>query len=533
MSAPARIPEVELSARIARLHPLLERAEPQLEALCEALEPGPYGVAVVDRDGVALWSRHRGTSPERHGLGEGVDCAALFAGQGGQRPAELAGAEPFRVERQGFVHWGEPIAAGDRAPAWLVMCEPAGMASGRTPLLRLAARAIGRMAAGRASPASETQEQHALWLAAIMKQIPAAMAVLDARTGRVVMASKHAEELFGGSLPDLNTVRDPTCESPLRPRHPDGRPFTAADQPLFRVARTGEAVRDLEMVVQVGPGRDARILLSVVPILEGGQAGVLVLTFEDVTLRRAAEQERESILAAERAARESAEASARIRERMVAALGHDLRQPLAAIMLALDALECEGLDDGPRSILRKTRRSAGRIEAMIRDLLDFSVSAAGLAIHVAPQEADLRGIAESVIEELQVVDPKLQVKVRVAGDLRGSWDEGRLEQVITNLVANAARYGEPGAPVEVRLAGDDAEVSVEVRNRGEPIPAQVQDRLFLPFVRASRKGPGLGLGLFIVRELARAHGGTVALRSSLEEGTVFTVNLPRRCRPLP
>ncbi|HEY3446887.1 MAG TPA: ATP-binding protein [Myxococcales bacterium] len=530
MRPPERIPEVELSARIAQLHPLLARAEPHLEALCEVLDPGPYGLLLIDWDGIALWCRDRGNDRGEHGLGPGVDCAGLFGAEEGQRPALLAKAETFRLERGGVVHLGEPVTvAGRGLVGFLVLCEPKEIGPGHEGLLRLAARALSRLAAAK-EPVPDSHERHARWLAAIMKQIPAALVVADARTGRIVMASKHAEDLFGGPMTSLGRLHDGEG-SPFAPRTPEGRPLEMSEFPLLRAARTGEAVCGQELVLRVGPDRDARVVLSVAPVLEDGHPGALVITLEDVTARRAAEQERESILAAERQARESAEASGKVRERMVAALGHDLRQPLAAVMLALDALESEEkLDADLRSILRKTRRSAGRIEAMIRDLLDFSGAVAGLALQVVPQEADLRGIAESVVEELQVVDPKLQVNIRVAGSLRGSWDEGRLEQVLTNLLTNAARYGEPGSPVEVRLAGDDAEVSVEVCNRGESIPAEVQERLFQPFVRASRKGPGLGLGLFIVREIARAHGGSVSLRSCPAEGTVFTVNLPRRCK---
>ncbi|MGC4117796.1 MAG: ATP-binding protein [Myxococcales bacterium] len=514
MTTRRRQPEAEPGARREQPHPLLEQAEPHLEVLCDLLGPGPFGLALLGGEGVVLWSREQGTR-----CPQGLLVGSKSPPRG----------EPFRLVCDGVACLGEPVVAASRGVlASLVLCEPRAIEPGHDGLLRLAARSLGVLFA----EVPDAHERFARSHAAVMKQIPAAILVLDAKTGRVLMSSKHAEDLFGGPLPDLITRAPPSgVASALRPRHPDGRPLQTAELPMLRAAATGEPIRDLELLVEVRPGRDARIQVSVVPVVDENRSGVLVVTFVDVTRQRAAEREREQILAAERAARESAEASGRVRERMVAVLGHDLRQPLSAVMLALDALESEQqLDASMRTILRRTRRSAGRIEAMIRDLLDFSVSAAGLAVRVDPQEADLRGIAESVVEELQLVDPKLAVKIRVAGNLRGSWDEGRLEQVMTNLITNAARYGEPGAPVEVRLAGDDQEVSVEVRNRGEPIPAEVQDRLFQPFVRASRKGPGLGLGLFIVREIARAHGGTVALCSSARKGTVVTVNLPRRCQ---
>ncbi len=521
MESPKRVPDVELSARVVQLRQLLERSEPCLQALAEELRPAPHRLLLTDRDGIALWSRAHELPPEEMPLPPGTDCAALLGSSPGTRPPALARAAPFRRELAGRVIVGQPVAVEGVGPVGaLVASFESDPAPGVLALLRLTARTVGRLA-GAAPARAALGEEHREWLAEIIHHVPAAVAVLDSQSGRAVMVNRHAEELFGTSLAEAGVVS--LIGSPhFNPRQPDGRPLPAEEYPVLVALRTGRAVSGQELVLEVAGGRQATVLVSAVPILERGSVAALVVTLVDVT-------DRERILAAEREARARAEQSGRVRDRMVAALGHDLRQPLSAVLLGLDALEADpSLPASPRGLVRKTRRSARRIEAIISDLVDFGCSASGAPVRLAASEADLRGIAESVVEELQVVDPALRVDLRATGDVRGYWDEGRLAQVLTNLLVNAARYGEAGAPVELWLNGLGEAVVAEVRNRGEPIPPEVQQRLFQPFVRASRKGPGMGLGLFIVREIVRAHGGSVALSSTDADGTIVTVSLPRR-----
>ncbi|MGC4117631.1 MAG: ATP-binding protein [Myxococcales bacterium] len=448
----------------------------------------------------------------------GTNCAVLLGAKEGTRPEALAKGEPFKRVHLGRAILGQPIVVeGQGAVGSLVASfgeEPGPVAEG---LVALTASSIARLA----GPAhgSTLGETHRLWLAEIIHHIPAAVAVLDSKTGRIAMVNRHAEELFGMKLAEAGDVAGDT-NAGFNPRWPDGRPVSPEESPVPRALRTGRAVSGVELVIDVAQGRPAHVLLSAVPILEHGVPAALVVTLVDVT-------ERERILAAEREARASAEVTAKVRDRMVAALGHDLRQPLTAVLLGLDAVGTAQLSGPTRDTLRKTRRSARRIEAMISDLIDFAGSSTGATLKLVPREADLLGIAESVVEELQVVEPGLKVELQARGDVRGLWDEGRLEQLMTNLLVNAARYGAEGKPVEVRLEGRGGEVVAEVRNRGEPIPAEVQPQLFQPFVRATRKGPGMGLGLFIVREIARAHGGSAALATSDASGTTFCIRLPR------
>ena len=144
--------------------------------------------------------------------------------------------------------------------------------------------------------------------------------------------------------------------------------------------------------------------------------------------------------------------------------------------------------------------------------------------------AKLDEIVQRVVDELSAGNADRTISVVASGDLAGTWDPDRLEQVASNLVSNAVDHGDPASPVEVELDGERPEtVVLRVRNRGSPVPPEVLGHLFEPFSRGpdekSRKASGLGLGLYISREIVRGHGGEIAATSGDE--TVVTVSLPR------
>lgn len=230
-----------------------------------------------------------------------------------------------------------------------------------------------------------------------------------------------------------------------------------------------------------------------------------------------------------RARAEAAEVEARTvgaqQERLVAVVSHDLRSPLEAIILSAQALQAGGA--GPERVARTVDRivaSARRMESMIRDLLDYARARHASGLPVRPQPGRLGEIARRAVEEARAAGRGVRVELEVEGDDHAPLDPARVEQVVANLVSNAVKHGEPGGPVQVRVTGDPDSVRLEVRNRGAPIPAELLPVLFDPFRPGDAAG-SVGLGLFIVREIARGHGGTVSARSD-DGGTVFTVRFP-------
>jgi two-component system sensor histidine kinase/response regulator len=225
----------------------------------------------------------------------------------------------------------------------------------------------------------------------------------------------------------------------------------------------------------------------------------------------------------------------RLNEMFTAALSHDLRTPLNAVVMGA-ALLTEG--SSPEQAARVGKRimsSATRMTEMIDKLLDLARARVmgGIAITAAP--CDLRLVAERIVAEVHVAVPGAPLALEARGDTRGEWDEGRLGQVVANLVFNAVRHGQPGAPVMVRVEGLTDSVRCAVHNQGVIAPDDLP-QLFEPFRetrgRVARR-EGLGLGLYIVHQILSAHRGHIDVTSSEAEGTTFTFTLPRQasCSP--
>jgi PAS domain S-box-containing protein len=221
-----------------------------------------------------------------------------------------------------------------------------------------------------------------------------------------------------------------------------------------------------------------------------------------------------------------------VRERMTGVLSHDLRNPLGAITLAADRLvRTDDLPPTARDQALRIRRSAGRMQEMINTLLDFTRLRFLGQLALSPVPADLAEISSGVIDEMSGLRPEHPIELEVSGDAHGEWDPARMSQTISNLVRNAVTHGEPGAPVRVSVRGDEREVELDVHNSGAPIPPELMPVLFQPFRRgakADRSPSGFGLGLYIVEQIVIAHGGTVGVRSTEQEGTTFSIRLPRK-----
>ncbi|MFM0224188.1 ATP-binding protein [Paraburkholderia dipogonis] len=212
-------------------------------------------------------------------------------------------------------------------------------------------------------------------------------------------------------------------------------------------------------------------------------------------------------------------------------LGHDMRSPLQTIQITASYLAALNAGEKVSEAASRLIRSGTRMQALLDDMIDFNRTRLGLGINIAPTSIDLAPLAFDVLDQLQTVHPDRHVDLHVAGDCMGMWDGPRFQQLLGNLVLNALKYGAQDASVGVTLTGEGAAVLLEVRNAGAPIEPTILDRLFDPLQRGpnhqdKNADTSLGLGLYIAREIAKAHGGEIDARSD-ELETVFSARLPR------
>jgi signal transduction histidine kinase len=296
----------------------------------------------------------------------------------------------------------------------------------------------------------------------------------------------------------------------------DGSPLPLEETPLYR-ALGGERIEDAHWRVRRPDGSTAALSGTATPVVraDGTRAGA-VLTTRDETERLRFDEELRRTL--------------QFLERLVAILGHDLRNPLSAILVAAQSMLRRGdLGSAQGKLLSRIISSADRMERMITDLLDFTRGRLGTGLPLSPADADMIEICRHVLEELELSHPTRVLRLRIQGDARGRWDADRVAQVVSNLVSNALQYSPPEATVTVALHGEPHAVVLHVTNQGPPIPPPLLARIFDPFLRGreSHGRHGLGLGLYIVERIVRAHGGEVAVRSTETDGTTFSVHWPR------
>jgi signal transduction histidine kinase len=176
------------------------------------------------------------------------------------------------------------------------------------------------------------------------------------------------------------------------------------------------------------------------------------------------------------------------------------------------------------------------MQALLDELVDFNRTKLGLGLKVSVSYVDMAEVIGNEVEQLRGAYPNRQIEMTVSGDTRGRWDGARVQQLVRNLVSNAIKYGYPDTPVRLALRGDETEVRLKVTNNGPAIDQSVLARIFDPLERASPLGDGrdtkdgLGLGLFIVREIAAAHGGEIEVHCDGGQ-TTFAVLFPRNQKP--
>ena len=271
-----------------------------------------------------------------------------------------------------------------------------------------------------------------------------------------------------------------------------------------------------------------------------GRIGAWLGTFTDMEDQKRAEVERARLLDAERVARADAEAAIRVRDEFLSIASHELKTPLTALQLQLQSVlrgwrQLLRADSSPKPPLERftqslevSDRQVSRLARLVNDLLDVARITSG-RLTLAREELDLGELVREVAARFGPALSTVGCTILAPRDSRaaGSWDRLRLEQVVTNLLSNALKYGEAN-PLEIEVSTQPGEASLVVRDRGMGIPREALSRIFDRFERVSptHAPGGLGLGLYITRQIVEAHGGAIAASSEIGAGSTFTVRLP-------
>ncbi|MDR6580202.1 PAS domain-containing sensor histidine kinase [Pseudomonas fluorescens] len=230
-----------------------------------------------------------------------------------------------------------------------------------------------------------------------------------------------------------------------------------------------------------------------------------------------------------KSAYEEAQLRASFAEQMVAIVSHDLKNPLTAIKMASGILAREERTTRESKMLGHISQSVNRAERMIADLLDLALARVGQGITLSPSTVDLHAFVGASVDELRMTFPEATLVHQTVGTGNAWLDADRVQQIIGNLVANSVAYGDLQQPITITSRVEQDHAVVSVKNQGPVIPDSLMGVLFEPMIRGGNTGTdsrSVGLGLFIVREIVRAHNGVVSVNSTPESGTTFTATFP-------
>jgi len=351
-------------------------------------------------------------------------------------------------------------------------------------------------------------------LRVILDEMPLGVVVRHARTGEVILRNKASTQVLGL---DVTGVEREGPSQMFDAPYDDGR---LLDERAFRrVMLTGEAVRNqLVRFRPAGASSDVVLRSSAVPIRGNGDVALVVSVFDDITEEHRLQAEHEQ--------------TARFAETFLGILGHDLRNPLNSIILASALLEQGRSDPGDLRRIRQIASSGRRMARMVNQLLDLTRARLAGGMPIKRKPVDLVAVITAVLDEIATSNPGVTFQNDLPFEMRGEWDGDQLAQVASNLLGNAVEHGDPSRAIGVTLLDGGDTAIFGVHSYGSPIPEDMLLLLFDPFRRgsppSSAKRKGLGLGLYITREIVKAHGGEVGVTSSAEDGTTFTVTLPRR-----
>ncbi|QSQ28441.1 PAS domain-containing protein [Pyxidicoccus parkwayensis] len=366
--------------------------------------------------------------------------------------------------------------------------------------------------------ARQAVESQQMWLEAVLDLMPMPVVMVDPRSGELTSSNAAADRLHGGSLPRAV----PSAEYPgvFHVTDLKGRRLDKEELPTARVAR-GEKLEDMEVIWHTQSGE---LVLSIsseaLPAMHGHPATV-VMPFQDITRMKTVERHLQEAI--------------RARDEFLSVASHELKTPLTSLGLRLHAL-ARAIDADPDSSLSRRhgrevaamKRQVTRLAELIDGLLDVSrISTGRLRIHREP--VDLSALVQEMVARFVPEAERIGsvLDVRPSAPCVGSWDRLRMEQVVSNLLSNALKYG-AGQPVHVHVDEADGRARLWVRDEGIGIDEAAHARIFQKFERAvsERHYGGLGLGLYVVRTLVEAMGGIIRVESQLGAGATFIVELP-------
>ena len=339
---------------------------------------------------------------------------------------------------------------------------------------------------------------------------------------------------FPATLPGGAGWRDLLARSACPGLHTGDVRYPAGDAVAPAIAWSAPGLALVFILARTGPLDPAKldIVAASAPLLQAlfqAEHAEFVAAGQVRVASEAADQA-STLAAALDGARADLERTVRFNELFAAILGHDLRNPLGAILTAAHLALRRTSDENTIKPLKRILSSGERMTRMTEQLLDFTRARIGGGLTVARRDTDLEGLVRHILEEEEMANPAWTFDQTFTGNVHGQWDPDRLAQAFSNLFSNAVQHGSPAEPLRVRVDGTRRNhVAIEIRNKGA-VPEELLPVLFDPFRGTQHRthgSRGLGLGLFITQQIVEAHGGSITVASSEEAGTAFTIVLPR------
>jgi signal transduction histidine kinase len=343
------------------------------------------------------------------------------------------------------------------------------------------------------------------WLQAVVDEMPEGIAIMDAN-GRVVVESRCLQLLSAGEPFARDRLGNRVT---IDLRRPWGDRVLPDDSPIIRAITHNQTTRATEFAVRRADGELVPVMMSAAPIRSaGGTLAGAAMIVRDISARRAFE---------------------RLREEWASLIVHDLQQPISAIVLRSDLLLGSDLHAKQQDAVSHIRAMALRLSSMVNDLND-SAQLEASRMRLKPTRLDLGAVAREVVNRVPGAASRTTLRLPAGGVLFVKGDAERLEQVMTNLLSNALKYGAPDTEIVLELRECDEDAEVLVVNSGPGISADELPRLFDRYMRSRtvrrEETKGLGLGLYIAKGLVQAHGGRIWAESALNRTTFhFTIPL--------